>query len=253
MIPDKIKVRVSSFVSDIIDNDGFNFGFIRKHGYPNKNALLNKLIPTLVEVRKYRREQINNILKNEYRREDSEYVYNCVNAVIDSVYFNDEDLSRLDDTIWIRPTKENMASFDEIEQSELKITALELSVYLRSLLNEYARLPQYKREVLLFDKEMNDFSTACESGRIFHFKCMGESHKAFAYNYWYGFIQDQTNYLIMYDIDEQVIKAVPLNMVYDSYVVKQKFKCNNFNKLLKLLEDYTLDCKFEEEIAVEDV
>ncbi len=72
---DKIKIKVSSFVANILENDALRFGFM-KNGKSNKNALLNKLIPTLVEVRKVRRNEIEDILKNEYNRDDSENIYN---------------------------------------------------------------------------------------------------------------------------------------------------------------------------------
>ena len=87
----------------------------------NKNALLNKLIPTLVEVRKARRNEIEYVLKEEYQREDTENIYNAVNTVIDKVYFNDAELNILDEYIWIRPSKETMAIYDEIETSEIHI------------------------------------------------------------------------------------------------------------------------------------
>ncbi len=88
---DKIKLKVSSFVANILEIDALSFEFV-KNGKSNKNALLNKLIPTLVEVRKERRNQIETILNDEYNRTDSENIYNAVNTVIDRVYFNDENL-----------------------------------------------------------------------------------------------------------------------------------------------------------------
>ena len=60
---DKIKVKISSFVADILENDALRFGFT-KNERSNKNALLNKLIPTLVEVRKARRNEIEYVKKN---------------------------------------------------------------------------------------------------------------------------------------------------------------------------------------------
>ena len=110
---DKIKVKISSFVANILENDALRFGFI-KNDKSNKNALLNKLIPTLVEVRKARRNEIEYVLKEEYRREDTENIYNAVNTVIDKVYFSDAELNVLDEYIWIRPSKETMSTYDEI-------------------------------------------------------------------------------------------------------------------------------------------
>ena len=246
---DKIKVKLSSFVSNILENDALRFGFI-KNDKSNRNALLNKLIPTLVEVRKARRSEIEYVLNEEFRREDTENIYNTVNTVIDKVYFNDAELNVLDEYIWIRPSKETMATYDEIETSETLITAQDVSVYIRGLLNEYSRLPQYKREMLVFDKELDVFSDACYTRHILHFrdKETNKRYKAFAYHYYYGYLYDQTNYCVIYDINENKIKSIPLSNIQDIYTIKQKYKPSE--KLIELLQKYADNCNFEEEIIV---
>jgi len=204
-----------------------------------------------VEVRKARRNEIEKILKNEYNREDSENIYNAVNTIIDRVYFEDEELNVLDEYIWIRPSKETMTTYDEIETSETLITAQEIPVYIRGLLNEYSRLPQYKREMLVFDKELDIFSDACYSRNILHFrdKETDKRYKAFGFNYYYGYLYNQTNYCVIYDIGENKIKSVPLCNIYDIYTIKQKFKPSE--KLIEQLQEYADTCNFEEEIDVE--
>ena len=122
MIAEKIKLLVSEFVFVILRNDAIKFGYIKKEKEPNINGLLNKLIPNLVYFRKLRREEIHDILKYEYQRDDTEKIFECVNTVIDRVYFSDEELNLLEETVWLRPTKENLGLFDEIEESESKIT-----------------------------------------------------------------------------------------------------------------------------------
>lgn len=101
-----------------------------------------------MEVRKARRNEIEHVIKEEYQREDPESIYNAVNTVIDKVYFNDAELNVLDEYVWIRPSKKTMATYDEIETSETYITAQEISVYIRGLLNEYC--------FLLCKKEINN-------------------------------------------------------------------------------------------------
>ena len=245
---DKIKVKISSFVANILENDALRFGFT-KNDKSNKNALLNKLIPTLVEVRKARRNEIEHILKEEFRREDTESIYNAVNTVIDKVYFNDAELNVLDEYVWIRPSKETMATYDEIETSETRITAQDLSVYIRGLLNEYSRFPQYKREILVFDKELDVFSDACLTRNILHFrdKETNKRYKAFAFNYYYGYLYDQTNYCVIFDINEKKIKSIPLCNIQDIYTIKQKYKPSE--KLIQLLQEYVDNCDFEKEIT----
>lgn len=246
---DKIKVKVSLFVANILENDALRFGFM-KNGNSNKNALLNKLIPTLVEVRKARRNEIEDILKNEYNREDSESIYNAVNTVINRVYFDDEELNVLDEYIWIRPSKETIAAYDEIETSETLITAQEVPVYIRGLLNEYSRLPQYKREILTFDRELKIFADACDTRQILHFKDKetDERYKAFAFGYYYGYLYDQTNYCIIYDIHNKILKAIPLYRIQDIYTIKQKYKPSE--RLLEQLQEYVDNCDFQAEISV---
>lgn len=247
---DKIKIKVSSFVANILENDAIRFGFL-KNDKSNKNALLNKLIPTLVEVKKARRNEIEYILENEYCRADTESIYNAVNTVIDRVYFSDAELNVLDEYIWIRPSKETLITYDEIQNSETYITAQEVPVYIRALLNEYSCLPQYKREMLVFDKELDIYSDACFSRNIVHFidKSTNEKYKAFAFNYCYGYLYDQTNYCVLYDIKNGIIKSVPLYQIQNIYMIKQKYKPSD--KLIALLQEYVDNCNFDEEVVVE--
>ncbi len=248
---EKIKIKVSSFVANILENDALCFGF-KKNENANKNALLNKLIPTLVAVRKARRAEIEDILKNEYNREDAEQIYSAVNTVMDRVYFNDEELNSLDEYIWIRPAQGVISTYDEIETSETLITAQEISVYIRGLLNEYARLPQYKRETLTFDEELEIFAEACYTHRILHFRERetGERYKAFAFHYYYGYIYDQTNYCVIYDIINKKIKSIPLHKIQDIYMIKQKYKPSE--SLINALQEYADSFLFKEEISVEE-
>lgn len=248
---DKFKIKVSSFVANILENDALRFGFM-KNGKSNKNALLNKLIPTLVEIRKARRNEMKNILKNEYNRTDSEIIYNAINTVIDRVYFNDEELNVLEEYIWIRASKETIATYSEIQKSETKITAEETSVYLRGLLNEYSRLPQYKREAIVFDKELDVFSDACYTHCVLNF-CDKETQKyyvAFAFDYCYGYLYDQTNYCIIFDIPNKMIKAIPLSRMQYLYTVREKYEPSEF--LIEQLRAYADACCFEKEINIKE-
>ena len=161
------------------------------------------------------------------------------------------ELTKLDEYIWIRPSKETMSTYDEIQTSETFITAQDISVYIRGLLNEYSRFPQYKREMLVFDNEIDIFDTACTTHQILHFKDKetGERYKTFAFNYYYGYLYDQTNYCVIYDINNMKIKAIPLYRLQDVYIIKQKYKPSEL--LIGLLQEYADSCNFEEELTVE--
>ena len=247
---EKIKVKISYFLSDILENDAYRFLFI-KNNRSNKNGLINKLIPTLVAMRKSRRDKIDKILNSDYKKEDAEYIYDAINSIIEKLYFNNEELYKLEEYIWIRPSKNNETLFDEMEYSECKITELDLSSYIRNLLNEYSMLPQYKRETLVFDYELEIFAEACFTQRILHFrnKITNEKYRVFAFDYCYGYLYDQTNYCIFYDIDHNIIKAIPLCNIKDIYLIKEKFKPNDM--LIYKLQEYVDNREFNNEILLE--
>lgn len=249
---EKIKVKISCFLSDILENDAYRFLYL-KNNRSNINGLINKLIPTLVEVRKNRREKIDKVLNNEYCKEDAEVIYDNINAIIEKIYFNNEELYSLEEYIWIRPSQKNITLFDEIENSECKITELELSSYIRNLLNEYSMLPQYKREALVFDYELDLFTDACSSQRILHFrnKITGEKYRVFAFDYCFGYLYDQTNYCVFYDINKKIIKAIPLYSIENIYMIKEKYiPCNI---LINKLQEYVDNKEFDKEILLEDL
>lgn len=105
--------------------------------------------------------------------------------------------------------------------------------------------------MLVFDKELDVFADACYTHKILHFrdKEQNERYRAFAYDYYYGYLYDQTNYCIIYDLNNKEIKAIPLHRIQDIYTIKQKYKPSD--KLIELLREYAENCDFEEETSVE--
>ena len=250
MISSIIKLSVSNFVLRILQNDAERFGFIKKQKDPNINGLLNKLIPNLLRFRKTRRNEIHRILCDDFARQDTEKIYECVNTVIDQVYFLDAELEILDDIIWFRPSTRHSAIFNEIEQSETIITGQTTTEYIRGLLNEYSRLPQYKRETITFYDELYDFAKASETSQIFHATVNNKAIRMFAFHYVYGFLYDQSNYLIGYDITNSIIGAIPLCKIRDSYLVERKFKPSD--ELIDLLQKYYESEEYDKIISYEE-
>ncbi len=250
MISSILKLSISEFVLRILQNDAERFCFLNKDKGPNLNGLLNKLIPNLLFFRKSRREEIHRVLKEDFAREDTETIYECVNTVIDRVYFSDAELQLLDEVIWFRPSTKQNAVFNEIEQSEIKITGQTTTEYIRGLLNEYSRFPQYKRETIVFYGELYNYAEACETGKIFHATANGKSIRMFAFHYVYGFTYDQTNYLIGYDMTNKAIGAIPLCMIRDSYIVERKYKPSE--ALLDLLQQYYENEEYDTVISYEE-
>ena len=250
MISQIVKLKVSNFVLQILQNDASKFEFIKKDNEPNINKLLNKLLPNLVYQRKLRREQIHNVIENEFMRDDSEKIYECVNTVIDMVYFSDAELQKLNDIIWFRPSDKEKAAFDEIADSETLITAQSTATYIRSLLNEYARLPEYKREQLVFYKELYRLLEACKAGKTFHATVSGRSIKVFPFNHDYEYTYNQQNFLVGYDITNKLIGAIPLYKIKNPFAVKTAY--NPSDKLIQTLQKYYENKNYEEVVPYEE-
>lgn len=248
-IAEKTKIKVSSFVMDILDNDAQAFGFIKSNNDSNINGLLNKLIPTLLEVKKLERTRLIEAA-NIFDSSEAEKFCEFADMVFDSVYFYDAELENLESYIWIRPSEKTRAVFDEIVKSELPKAAVELSVYIRRLLNRYVRFPQYKREALVFDSEFEAFCEACENGHIIHFRHNDKIQTVFAYNYIYGYGQIQENYLLGYDIENKVIRAYPLCEVRKTKVTRNLFRPSE--KLIDSLAEYQENCDFQAVIKFEE-
>lgn len=243
MIASIIKLYLSNFVLHILQHDAIKFEYENPDGDPNLNGFLNRLIPNLAYYRKMRREETRQILENDYQHFDVDRVYQHVNTVIDKVYFSDDELDSLEETIWFRPSIKQKAAFNEIADSEAIIAMQSVSVYIRNLLNEYARLPEYNREKIAFDNELHDFVVASETGRIFHATVNGKSIRFFAFQYVYEWTYDQGNYLIGYDLTNKIIGAIPLYKIRHSFVVDSKYKPSETlqNILQKYFEDQDYD------------
>jgi hypothetical protein len=242
---EKTKIRISSIVLLIIDNDCQAFGFISKDNKPNRNGFLNKLIPNLLEARKERRNKIEHVLHDDFGRKDSEAIYEAVNTVIDQVYFEDEETEKLHSSFWLRPDKSSIKAFDEIEESELKITSQDYSSYIRGLLNEYSRFPMYKRQSLAFNQECEICRKAFETDQIMLFRYKGMRYRVHFYAILYGFLStDETNYIIALDAKTWEIKSFDLSFVESPILIKEKLKLSDSDT--EALQSYVEKCDFSD-------
>lgn len=243
MISDKIKIRVSEFVELIVCNDAQAFGFVKGNQSPNINAFLNKLIPNMLGLRKDRRAKIHDGIDSvmEFAKEKiaQEHIRLFLDTIIDQVYFAD-NLQTKESDLWIRPTKDKMVFFDEIEQVETDITGMNLSACIRSLLNEYAKMPQFIREKIVFKTELDVISESFYDGRIIWLSYDDKRYKVVVLNVISGVTYDQTNYVVCYDTGNNAIKSFLLPGI--SNIVKTKKKGEISDKVYttyrKVVDEY---------------
>ncbi|MBQ7653374.1 MAG: hypothetical protein IJS93_03285 [Clostridia bacterium] len=235
MLSDKLKIRISPFVGRVIENDAQAFGFVKADDTSNKNALLNKLIPQMLRLRLAKKEEAGKLLGEYVPTENFSRVF----YVLGNVKDEDEDLSVLTDEVWIRPSKETMVDFDEIGE-ELGALSSDVTSFVRSLLNEYSQMPQYKRQSVVFREEKERIRSAVESGSLLSFRYDGEYSKVFAYNYMYAYLLDQNNYLIGYDVNRGLIRSYALCKIDEPRVFQKKYEPTSrlLDELAKFQDSY---------------
>lgn len=238
---EKFKIRVSDFLRQTLELDAIAFNFVKSNGEGNLNAYLNKLIPNLLKLKKERRIEIlnyaNQILGiHNAEFEDAEQIINGLNTIFEKIYFSDTELDELSQTVWIRPTKNNIAVFDEIMESETEITGLEGSVYIRNLLNEYARLPRYKKEQIAFAEECDITLQARESGKVLKFRYEGELHRAFVFGCLYNYLEEQGNYILCFDLEFNIICRYQICEIEALHLLDKKYKPSE--KIIELCRKY---------------
>lgn len=179
MIADKLRIRIADFVDTILYNDTQAFGFIKSDDSANTNAFLNKLIPCLLDVRKERRQLIHGSIDKALEFNDdsiTERLRSYIDTIIDDVYFKDSFLNVLSRSIWIRPNKSTMAKFDEIIDQETYITQQDTTACIRNMLNEYAVLPQFKREKIVFRDELGLLGLSYQEDRGIRIEYNGKNY-----------------------------------------------------------------------------
>ncbi len=255
MIADKLRVRISNFVETILFNDTQAFGFVKANESSNTNGFLNKLIPNLLEVRKERRELIHNNISTALEFSDdklTERMRSYMDTIIDDIYFSDSYLNELNASIWIRPIKSTMAKFDEIIEYETYITQQDTTTCVRNMLNEYAMLPQFKREKIAFREELAMIEVSHLEDRGLGIEYKGEKLSIVVLEVITGYTYDQNNYILCLDLGNRVIKALLLHKIGRIYLTEEYFEFDKvvYDRLEEIKRKQTFTS--EETFAIEE-
>ena len=228
MLDEKLKIRISGFLRQVLELDAVAFNFVGSNGKGNLGGFLNKLIPLLMQRKKLRREEILEYAKNDLhlpamKEIDIEQIAHGLSSIFDKVYFSDGELNDLSQVLWFRPAKANLAVFDEILDSETEITGLKPSVYIRTILNEYCRLPKYIREQIVFENECALALKAMDSGKILKFRYHDIPQKVYVFGCIYEYLLEQGNFLLCYDIEKNMICSYQISEIRELHLLQKSF------------------------------
>lgn len=254
---EKFKIRVSDFLRQTLEFDAIAFNFVKSNGDANLNLFLNKLIPNLLTLKKERRAKIFEYAKNTFKIEENDFskteeMINFLNSAHDEIYFTDAELHKLNQVLWIRPTKETLSVFDEITENETEITGLDASSYIRNMLNEFSRFPSYKKEQITFSKECELTCLARDSRRILKFRYCDELKRAYVFACVYDYLATQGNYILCYDIERKIVCRYQISEIYALHLLDKKYKPSEH--LQAICKQYVDDALWidDEIVEVED-
>lgn len=237
MSKDLYRIDISNFILNIIENDAQNFKFIKKDNTSNISGYLNRLFPNMLKIRKLRRETMENELNSIFALENKAVMNRTkkyLSTVLDKVYFTNEESEDLDEEIWVRVKKHLIPIFDEIDEEEKMIAQLTTSELLRSFLNEYCRLPQYKREQIIFYDELNIIFDVMRTDKVINLEYNEKKYSVIVNDHIIKYLNEQANYISCYDIiNDQYLYC---NLTY----IKKVYKSN---KIFECTEEMT--CKFQ--------
>ena len=260
ILDEKFKIRISLFLRQTLELDAIDYNFVKTDGKPNLNSFLNKLIPNLLKLKKIRRKRIFSSVANVFGIPNNDMagaeklIYE-LNAIYDEVYFSDAELNELSEVVWIRPTKDNIAIFDEIQDSETQITGLDMSSYLRTLLNEFARFPKYKKEQIVFLDECAITLRARNHANILKFRYEGDLRRAYVFGCVYDYLNEQGNYILCLDLTLNIICRYQVCEMEALHILDRKYRpsskitglCQKYVNEALWIDDYVLEIGEEDE------
>lgn len=169
MIYDKIKIYVTAQIAETLRKDAESFEFFKKDERTvNKNAFLTRLILNYFDEFRENRsaflQYLNKTVSAASALRESAIHAVCL-SICEHVYELTavENNEKFDKLVSLKPTKESQALIDYIESYQLE--GCSLSEYFRNMFAAYARLPQEKREAILFKKQRETLYTAIQTGR----------------------------------------------------------------------------------------
>ncbi len=250
ILDEKIKIRISKFLRHEIEECAYDFYFIKQDDEPNLNAFLNKLIPNLLKLKKLRREKIYEYAQNTFNvkkdfSKKAEEIINSLNAIYDDIYFSDNEEMSLTENLWIRPTKESIASFDEIIDNEVVIAKSDCSTYIRNLLTEFIRLPVYKQEQIVFSQECEIILEAYFKQRILKFRYNNQLKHVYIFSCLIDQSIHKCNYVLCYDIKLKLVCSYRVPEIVAPHVLLEKYTptdevmdiCNNYRDNALWIDD----------------
>lgn len=223
MISEKYKIRLSTLANEILLYDCKQFGFTSKQNNANMNGLLNRIIPNLMRERKNKKSQFIEELES-YNLILTSSMIDSVISSINSVWFNDDELNQLDVNVWLRPQAKNNRVFSELEESEAKKYGMGASEFIRNLINEYVRLPEYARFAIAFKTELEYVNESIDNKFVLEFDYENEHIRLNTMTEIYGFNKRHNHFVFGVNRKSSDVEVFRISKMKNTFISEKKFR-----------------------------
>lgn len=238
---DKLKIYVSYYVYSVLIHDMYAFEILKPNGEINKNDFLNVLIYNFYQNKVDKKKRImeallKNALPVTMLKENKIKILKGCTEILDEIY--NEDPYRYHNYYFMfYPTKKTMDFFNKLDEEEMR-NKKDRSIYLRSMLNEYASFPQYVRENIVKRYELFKIREGIESNRVLVFKT-GDVERRIAPWHILFSKSEKFEYLVGRDLNskDRNIFAIKVYKIWNP-VIGEKFEKFS-NEEIKEFEDKT--------------
>lgn len=238
---DKLKIYVSYYVYSVLIHDMYAFEILKPNGKINKNDFLNVLIYNFYQNKVDKKKRImeallKNALPVTMLKENKIKILKGCTEILDEIY--NEDPYRYHNYYFMfYPTKKTMDFFNKLDEEEMR-NKKDRSIYLRSMLNEYASFPQYVRENIVKRYELFKIREGIESNRVLVFKT-GDVERRIAPWHILFSKSEKFEYLVGRDLNskDRNIFAIKVYKIWNP-VIGEKFEKFS-NEEIKEFEDKT--------------
>lgn len=162
---EKIKVRVTKEIYDIITKDCENFEFLKSNGELNKNAFLTSLINNYYKAYQKKDKELVSLIKNELQLSNDFSAIHLVNKL--NRLTASPNKEKYTETISIKPTKESEDALAFIES--FLLDGVTISEFFRNMFASYCFLPQDRREKIIFKPQYDAILKAIENKKKIFF------------------------------------------------------------------------------------
>lgn len=162
---DKIKIRVTKEVYDVIRKDCEAFEFLKPNGELNKNAFFTCLINNYYKSYQSKEKELLFLFKSELKLNDEISEMRLVNKL--NKLTNCPNKEKYTETISIKPTKDSKDALAFIESFLLNGTTI--SEFFRNMFASYCLLPQDRREQIIFKPQYEAILKAIQNKKKIFF------------------------------------------------------------------------------------